>query len=102
MRRSTRLVRNLYPFILVAALAGCETGGGGSSSVSASPHGGGGSMVEQGRKLYVGRCTACHSPEPVRDYTRAEWATIIPEMSEESKLKPAQVAALRAYVDSLL
>jgi trimethylamine-N-oxide reductase (cytochrome c) len=58
--------------------------------------------VEQGRKLYYGRCTACHAPEPVKDYTRAEWATIIPDMADESNLKASQTAALRAYIESRL
>jgi mono/diheme cytochrome c family protein len=58
--------------------------------------------VAQGRSLYYGRCTACHAPEPVRDYTRAEWATILPDMAEESNLNPAQTAALKAFIDSQL
>ena len=77
------------------AVVGCETTQNGSSVKNLSP-------VEQGRKLYLGRCTACHAPEPVRDYTREEWSYIIPDMAKESNLDSTQTAALQAYIDSQL
>ena len=64
--------------------------------------GGGGALVEEGRRLYLTTCTKCHSAEPVRDYTAAEWATILPDMAEESHFTSAQTAAVAAYIQAVL
>jgi hypothetical protein len=55
-----------------------------------------------GRDLYIGRCAKCHSVEPVLKYTAAEWAVIIPDMAERTKLNAAEEAALKDYVDAVL
>ena len=55
-----------------------------------------------GRDLYVGRCAKCHAVEPVRDYSAAEWATLIPDMAERTKLNAAETAAVTAYVHAVL
>lgn len=64
--------------------------------------GGGGAEVAEGRRLYLTTCTKCHAAEPVRDYSEAEWATILPDMAEESHFSPAQTAAVAAYVRAVL
>lgn len=58
--------------------------------------------VKQGRDLYLTRCTKCHAPEPVRDYSRTEWEGIIPEMAEETRLSLSETHALRAYILAVL
>lgn len=55
-----------------------------------------------GRDLYVGRCAKCHAVEPVRDYSPAEWATLMPDMAERTKLTAAETAAVTAYVHAVL
>ncbi len=83
---------------LLPALPGCvslET----AAPVVGPP--GSGPMAE-GRVLYVGRCAKCHAVEPVHDYSAAEWATIMPDMAERTKLTPRETAAVTAYVASLL
>lgn len=55
-----------------------------------------------GRDLYVGRCAKCHAVEPVRDYSASEWATLIPDMAERTKLNAAETAAVTAYVHAVL
>jgi mono/diheme cytochrome c family protein len=55
-----------------------------------------------GRKIYTQQCTACHAAEAVSSYTAAQWATILPDMAERSKLVPDQAAAVRAYVAAVL
>ncbi len=53
----------------------------------------------EGRALYLGQCTKCHSPEPVSNHSDADWhGDIIPEMCKKAKLTPAQQACVLAYV----
>ncbi len=81
------------------ALVACSGDGGGTSTGRGAGYG---SPVEEGRRLYFGRCTACHSPEPVRDYSPSEWKTIVPDMAAESNLTAAQTDALWAYIHAEL
>jgi mono/diheme cytochrome c family protein len=61
------------------------------------------SQLALGRKLYVTKCAACHSVEPVRNYSREKWEhEILPDMVEETNLSEAETAAVRAYVLSVL
>ena len=60
------------------------------------------SQLSQGRQLYVTKCAKCHTPEPVKKYSRAEWHKIMPEMVEETNLNAADTAALQAYIDWVL
>ncbi|MES2468739.1 MAG: cytochrome c [Verrucomicrobiota bacterium] len=83
---------------LLAALSGCvslET----AAPVSGPP---GSGPLAEGRALYVGRCAKCHAVEPVLDYSAAEWATIMPDMAERTKLTARETAAVTAYVASVL
>lgn len=83
---------------LLAALSGCV------SLETAAPVPGppGSGPLAEGRALYVGRCAKCHAVEPVLDYSAAEWATIMPDMAERTKLTPRETAAVTAYVASVL
>jgi len=80
--------------VAVAGMSGCvsDGGSGGEPAASASP------SSAEGRHLYFGRCTSCHSPEPVNDYTRAEWNSMVSHMRKKAKLKPYEEASLLAYV----
>jgi hypothetical protein len=53
-----------------------------------------------GRRLYLTCSGSCHSPEPVREFSRDEWERILPEMNEEAKLTAPEAALVRAYVMS--
>ena len=60
-------------------------------------------QLESGRQIYVGKCTKCHSAEPIRNYPLAEWIDdIMPEMSEKSKLTGEENASVLAYVQAVL
>lgn len=60
-------------------------------------------QLAQGREIYVTKCAKCHSVEPVRKYPAEKWQhQILPEMEEETKLSASEVAAVRAYVMSVL
>ena len=56
----------------------------------------------EGRAIYVGQCAKCHAVEPVLKYSAAQWATIMPDMAERTKLNPAETASVTAYVDRVL
>ena len=98
----------VLPLLLAVslALASCVTTDDQSSSnrKSAPPSATGGvdSLTAQGRKIYYGRCTACHNPEPVDYFTLAEWDALLPEMGEDAKLDAQQQKALRAFIVSEL
>jgi len=92
---------------LVAAMAGaifltgCETTpDGGSAGTSASAAHPPADPISEGRRLYYGRCTACHAPEPVTDFSLSEWPGIIAEMGDEANLTAAQRKAVMAFVSS--
>jgi mono/diheme cytochrome c family protein len=86
--------------LLVAACSGLDTGvppvaSLGTAAASAD--------VARGRQLYVTSCAKCHSPEPVRRYSAADWQKrILPEMAELTKLTAAETAAVEAYVLAVL
>jgi len=56
------------------------------------------STLEAGRRLYVGRCAACHSVDPVGSHSSARWREIIEDMAGRTKLTPAEHDAVLAYV----
>jgi uncharacterized membrane protein len=52
-----------------------------------------------GREIYIGKCTKCHSAEPVRGHSLADWkGEIMPEMSKKAKLSPGEEADVLAYI----
>lgn len=83
--------------LLLLALPGCV-----SLDTAAPQLGTGGSPLAEGRAIYVGQCAKCHAVEPVLDYTAAQWATIMPDMAERTKLTSAETASVTAYVNQVL
>ena len=56
-------------------------------------------QLEDGRCIYVGQCTKCHSPEPIVKHDVADWNDdILPTMTKKAKLTPEECEALKAYV----
>jgi cbb3-type cytochrome oxidase cytochrome c subunit len=55
-------------------------------------------ILEAGRRVYLEKCTNCHSPQPVREYTALRWPHIISDMEERAKLSADQQRTLLAYV----
>lgn len=78
--------------LLALAVAGCQTSGGMSSSRDGE--------LAPGREIYFGKCIKCHLPEPVQNYSAAQWREIVRDMAPEAKLTPAEEAALLHYVVS--
>ena len=89
--------RGLWRAPLLFLLGGCSGLEQAAPVVSASP-GHSSAELAAGRRIYTQQCTACHVAEPVSDYSRAEWAKILPDMAERTKLRADQIAALESYV----
>ena len=56
------------------------------------------STLEEGRRLYTGRCATCHSIDPVGKYSAPRWREIIADMADEAKLTPTERDAVLAYL----
>ncbi len=84
------------------AVSGCVTLDQLAPPVEALSSPAGHSQLSRGRTLYVTTCAKCHSVEPVSRYTAAEWRDIMPDMADESKLTPADEAAVTAYIMAAL
>lgn len=65
--------------------------------VSAS-RGASAATLESGRALFAGRCTSCHSADPVEKYPLSRWREIVADMAHRSKIDDAQKAAIIAYI----
>lgn len=81
---------------------GCTNLEATAPSVSRIPSPGNTAVLNHGRELYLGKCTACHVAEPVAKYSAARWPGIIREMSIETKLTAAEEQAVLAYVMAAL
>ena len=51
-----------------------------------------------GREIFAGRCTSCHTADPIGKYSIAKWREIVADMSHRAKLDASQEAALLAYI----
>jgi mono/diheme cytochrome c family protein len=54
--------------------------------------------LESGRRIYTGRCAACHSIDPVAKHSPDRWRAIIDDMADEAELSAAEKSAVLAYV----
>ena len=58
--------------------------------------------LQQGRKIYLTRCTACHVPEAIGGYGRKQWEGILHRMSDRTGLDAAAQDAVSSYVFAVL
>ena len=65
--------------------------------VSAS-RGASAATLESGRALFAGRCTSCHSADPVEKYSPPRWREILADMAHRSKIDTAQQSAILTYI----
>ena len=54
--------------------------------------------LEEGRRIFTGACTACHSASPVEKHAPGEWQSIVAQMAPRAKLDAARQSALLAYL----
>ena len=103
MNLRPQVLRWLAPAATALVAAGCattETAAPLVQSIDSAGHAQ--SQLEQGRRIYLGKCTACHAPEPIHKYTQSQWMPIMAEMAQEANLSAPEDAAVRAYVFSVL
>ncbi len=66
--------------------------------VVAGGRGGNPAQLALGRELYLGKCTKCHKPEPLGNYSLADLRDdILPRMIKKTKLTTPEADALMAY-----
>ena len=55
-------------------------------------------MLAAGRRIFTTSCTECHVARPVAQFSVAQWRHILGVMTPRAGLKPADRAALEAYL----
>ncbi len=59
-------------------------------------------QLRTGRKLYLGKCTKCHSPEVIKKFSLEDWTgDIMPSMVKKSKISPEEESCLLAYLTTV-
>lgn len=100
-----RLLSIGLPLIATLLIAGCVSLEQAAPSVSMLRLPDSGTKLaslQKGRVIYITRCAKCHSVEPVKKYSSAEWESIMPKMVVKTKLTTADDALVRAYVSAVL
>ncbi|MDD8017955.1 MAG: hypothetical protein PHP42_06250 [Bacteroidota bacterium] len=54
--------------------------------------------LHAGRKLYIDKCSGCHSAKPPALYSEKKWNEILPEMNEKAKLQNNEAELLKKYL----
>ena len=54
--------------------------------------------LEEGRRIFTGACTSCHSADPVEKHAPEEWRSIVAQMACRAKLDATRQSALLAYL----
>src|SRR3954451_23777080 len=88
--------RRLGALAVVLAVTGCA-----QESRPIAPGNGGASKAGplDGRKIFFGRCTRCHTADPLEQHTVVEWRKILEEMAGRTRLSAAEHAALLSFIE---
>jgi cytochrome c5 len=54
--------------------------------------------LEQGRKLLIGKCTACHRVPMPKEHAAAEWPVMLDEMAARSNIDITQQKLIEKYL----
>jgi cytochrome c5 len=57
--------------------------------------------LEDGRTLYVRRCSGCHTLYTPSSHRRDEWRAIVAEMATRSKLEPHESELVARYLETM-
>jgi mono/diheme cytochrome c family protein len=95
-------MRPFFAVVVSVVLAGCVSPSGIAPPVTpalvSASRGGSATQLEEGRRIFLGACTACHAADPVHAHSLEAWQEDVAEMAKRSKLTPAQQTALLAYI----
>ena len=56
--------------------------------------------LKHGRRLYLNRCSACHTLDRPEKYPPAEWPNLVEDMASNAKANPDQVRDITRYLVS--
>ena len=56
---------------------------------------------EQGRKLYLAKCSKCHKLYDPADYEEASWEKWMVKMKKKARLDDGQYRKIRDYLETL-
>src|SRR5262245_57939669 len=54
--------------------------------------------LQQGRKLLLGKCAACHQTPMPDDHSAGEWPTMLAEVADRAKLDSSQRVLIEKYL----
>ena len=54
--------------------------------------------LKQGKSIYDSKCSQCHAPMAIDNYTQEQWNKILPDMSIRAKLTATDASLVQAYV----
>ena len=57
--------------------------------------------LDEGRSRYISRCSACHTLYRPREYTRAEWPSIVERMQKEGDISDQDKEKILQYLLAL-
>ncbi|MEO8354009.1 MAG: hypothetical protein ABI680_19955 [Chthoniobacteraceae bacterium] len=61
-------------------------------------HGASAETLGEGRRIFTGKCSACHASDPVEKYSTAEWRAAVDKMAPRAKLSADERSTLLAYL----
>ena len=54
--------------------------------------------LKQGKSIYDSKCSQCHAPMVIKNYTQEQWNRILPDMSIRANLIAKDAALVQAYI----
>ena len=54
--------------------------------------------LKQGKSIYDSKCSQCHAPKIIEEYTQEQWNKILPDMSLRAELSIEDATLVEAYV----
>ena len=54
--------------------------------------------LKQGKSIYDSKCSQCHAPMVIEEYSQEQWNKILPDMSIRAELSAEDATLVQAYV----
>ena len=56
------------------------------------------SIELKGKAIYEKNCNSCHELKEIKNYSKSQWANILPDMSKKSGLTESQESIVSKYI----
>ena len=56
------------------------------------------SIELKGKTIYEQNCNRCHELKEIKNYSKSQWANILPDMSKKSGLTESQESTVSKYI----